>query len=147
MLVLGHTSGDDMATTLTCATCGADLPAEHAGQSADAPCPTCGSVKKNIRLDFVDNVGFEVHDSLCGKLKDPNLPSKKNPRVDFFSGYDLRKSDGKWMQKERVLDKDNDHYKEIVIDPKTGEVIHHNEEPLSKYFGHGSAKFKKNDEA
>lgn len=102
-------------------------------------------MKKN--LDLALNDGVEVHDSLRGKVKDASLPSKKNPRVDFFSGDDLRKSDGKWMQKERVLDKDNDYYKEVVVDPETGEEIHHNEEPLSEHFGHGSVKFKKNDEA
>lgn len=138
---------DQMTTTVNCAECGVALPAEHASQSSDSPCPECGSVKKNIHLEFAENVGLEIHDSLRGKLKDPSLPSKKNPRVDFFSGDDLRKSDGKWMQKERVLDRDNDHYKEVVVDPETGEVIHHNEVPLSEHFGHGSAKFKKDGEA
>jgi len=137
---------NNMSTTVNCAECGIALPAGHASQSSDLPCLECGSVKKNIRLEFTDNVGVEVHDSLRGKVKDPSLPSKNNPRVDFFSGDDLCKSDGKWMRKERVLDRDNDHYKEVVIDPETEEVIHHNEEPLTEHFGHGSAKFKKKDE-
>ena len=138
---------DDDITTVNCAECGIALPAEYASQSSDRPCHECGSVKKSIHLAFTDNAELKVHDSLRGKVKDSRFPSKKNPRMDFFSGYDLRKSDGKWMQKERVLDKDNDHYKEVVVDSETGEVIHHNEEPLSEHFGHGSAKFKKNDEA
>ena len=50
------------------------------------------------------------------------------------------------MQKERVIDRDKDQYKETVIDPQTGQVIHQNKEPLSEHFGHGSAKFK-NDKA
>ena len=84
----------------------------------------------------------DLRSSLRAKLKDPTLPSRKNPRVDVFSGDDLRKSDGQWMKKERILDRVNDQYKEVVIDPKTGEIIHHNEEPLSNHLGHGSDKPK-----
>lgn len=96
-------------------------------------------------MDIVERVGVEAHDSVRGKVKDPSLPSKKNPRVDFFSGADLRKSDGKWMSKERVIDRDNDIYREVVVYPETGQTIHCNEEPLSEHFGHGSAKFKKDN--
>jgi len=44
------------------------------------------------------------------------------------------------MDKERVIDRDNDVYKEKVVDPKTGETIHHCEEKLSEHYGHGSDK-------
>jgi len=47
------------------------------------------------------------------------------------------------MKKNRVIDKNNDKYFEQVIDPETGETVHHCEEPLSEHFGHGTAKFKK----
>lgn len=83
---------------------------------------------------------IEMHDALKGKVKNKNFPSKKNPRREFFVGDELRKSDGKWMKKERNIDKDNNKYKEIVTDPETGEVVHHCEEPLKKHTGHGSAK-------
>ena len=43
---------------------------------------------------------------------------------------------------ERCIDKDNNHYKEIVVDPETGEIIHQCEEPLSEHRGHGSDKKK-----
>jgi hypothetical protein len=69
-------------------------------------------------------------------------PGKKNPRLDQFAGADLRKSDGCWMQKERIIDRDRDYYKEVVIDPNDGAVVHKNEEPLSEHFGRGSAKPK-----
>jgi len=90
---------------------------------------------------------FEIHDSLRGKVKNVTLPSSKNPRVKFFSGDDLRKSDGKWMQKEMVVDRDNNLYKELVTDPQTGEVIRDCEEALSDHVGHGDAKFKKDCDA
>lgn len=135
-----------MSTKVTCTDCGMELPAEWANESAEHPCPQCGSFKKLINLNIVEHAGLEIHDNVRGKVKDINLPSKKNPRLDFFTGDDLRKSDGKWMQKERVIDRDKDQYKETVVDPQTGQVIHHNEEPLSEHFGHGSAKFN-NDKA
>ena len=93
-------------------------------------------------MNVVEEVGLEMHDSLRARSKNNTMSSKKNPRVDIFAGDDLRKSDNKWMTKERVIDKDKDLYREVVKDPTTGEVIHHNEEPLSQHFGHGTAKFE-----
>lgn len=48
--------------------------------------------------------------------------------------------------RERPIDRSNVIYREEVIDPTTGRVIHHCEEPLSKHRGHGSAKGNTNDE-
>ena len=41
---------------------------------------------------------------------------------------------------DRVYDRDNDRYKEKVVDCKTGELIHEDEEKLSEHRGHGSDK-------
>lgn len=136
-----------MNLNVRCSDCSVTLPVEWEHESVDRPCPKCGSIRKDIQMEVVEDVGIEVHDSMKAKVKDPSLPSKKNPRVDIFAGDDIRKSDGTWMKKERVIDRDRDYYKETVIDPKTGKVIHHNEEPLSEHFGHGTAKFKKSDDA
>ena len=94
-------------------------------------------------MEIVEKAALDIKESLAGKMKDINYNSKKNPRYKFFEGDDLRKSDGKWMKKRRVIDKNNDKYLEIVVDPETDEVVHHCEEPLSEHFGHGSAKPKK----
>src|SRR5262245_34826187 len=139
--------GREMTTKVNCADCGADLPAEWVDRGADNPCPTCGSSNQHIQLGFTDNLGAKIHDSLRAKVKDPALPSKKNPRLDVFVGDDLRNADGKWMRKESVIDRDKNHYKETVVDPETGEVIHHNEESLSDHVGHGSNKPSKADPA
>lgn len=61
----------------------------------------------------------------------------------MFAGDDLRVSKGDYVEKLRVIDKDNDVYIEKIVDKTTKQVIHSNEEPLSEHFGHGSAKFKK----
>lgn len=42
----------------------------------------------------------------------------------------------------RLIHRDNDLYREKVVDPDTGEVIHFCEEKLSDHKGHGSAKKK-----
>ena len=136
----------EMSTRVTCTDSRHGITCRVGKRQYPAPMPPMRSLKKSINLNIVEHAGLEIHDNLRGKVKDINLPLKKNPRLDFFAGDDLRKSDGKWMQKERVIDRDKDQYKETVIDPQTGQVIHQNKEPLSEHFGHGSAKFK-NDKA
>ena len=128
---------------IECIDCGEKLPEEWIGSEKKSACPKCGSSKYFINLEFFDEAAIEIHESLNGKLKDPNYSSRRNPRYEFFEGEDLRKSDGKWMQKTRIIDKYNDKYIEKVTDPETGVVIHHSEEPLSAHFGHGSDKFRK----
>ena len=50
------------------------------------------------------------------------------------------KTTGKYMQKERLIDHDNDRYREKVVDPETGKTIHKCDEALSEHRNHGSAK-------
>lgn len=47
---------------------------------------------------------------------------------------------GRWMLLTRTIDRANDWYSEKVVDPRTGEVVHQCEEPLSAHRGHGAAK-------
>ena len=91
-------------------------------------CPQCGSDELNINLRIFENIGLSIKDRLDGKVIDPSLPSKKKVRKEFMVGADKRISDGEWMDKERVIDRDNDLYKEKVVNPKTGEIVHHCEE-------------------
>jgi phage FluMu protein Com len=138
---------DSIVTTIRCAECGNTLPYKPSDEIIGLSCPKCGSMKMNITLELSDYDDFEVHDCLHGRVKNSKFPSRNNPRLDFIPGDDIRKADGKWMAKERIIDKDNDQYKEVVIDPATGEVVHYNEEPLSKHFGHGYAKFNQHKKA
>jgi hypothetical protein len=61
---------------------------------------------------------------------------------EIHSGDELCVAQDKWMNKNRVIDKKNDQYRETVRDPQTGEIVHHCDEPLSLHRGHGSAKLK-----
>jgi len=128
-----------METKITCMGCGEKLDNSY-NMNPNKPCPKCGSKEQNITLTTSDSV--ELHDCIKGKVKDSRYPSKKKIRQKFLQGDDKRKSDGKWMEKERLVDKDNDKYKEVVTDPETGKIVHHCEEPLSEHTGHGSAKKK-----
>lgn len=133
----------DMNTTkVMCADCGIELRSEETGSEKSTPCPTCGSVKRNLTLSITEQMQ-PAHDILTGKLKDKRFPSKKNPRVEFTVGDDQRKSDGKWMLKTRTINKEKNQYSEVVTDPETGAVVHKCEQPLSQHIGHGSAKKKK----
>jgi len=134
-----------MSMKIICTDCQKVLPSEWASSTDEHSCPKCGSLKKEMTMKVVENLGLDIKESLKGKVKVKKYNSKDNPRYEFSEGDDLRKKDNKWMKKSRVIDKYKDEYKEKVIDPETGEVIYHNEEPLSDHFGHGSAKFNKDD--
>jgi hypothetical protein len=47
-----------------------------------------------------------------------------------------------WKDRRLRFDMTGDEYEETVIDPETGEVVHHETEPLSKHRDHGGAKQK-----
>jgi DNA-directed RNA polymerase subunit RPC12/RpoP len=125
----------------TCTGCG-----KETGETEDQvlnnpqPCPDCGSMKRTLHLELHDELNLDIKESIRGKAKDDSYPSKDKVRRDFFHGDDLHKKTGKWNKKDRIIDKDNDHYHEVVKDPETGEIIHECEEPLSEHRGHGSAK-------
>ena len=135
--------GDSRA--MHCTDCGEPLDEEVYSTPENLPCPNCGSKKQTVTLSFSENSNLQFKESLRGKVKDITKMGKDKLRKDFFTGDDLHRKSGKWYKKDRCIDKENDQYKETVVDPETGEVIHHCEEPLSEHHGHGSAK-KNSDE-
>lgn len=44
-----------------------------------------------------------------------------------------------WNRREKIENRENDRYYEHIVNPKTGEIVHHCEEPLSERRGHGAA--------
>jgi hypothetical protein len=50
---------------------------------------------------------------------------------------------GNLMRKERIFDRKNNFYKELVVNADTGEIVLDVEQPLSDHTGHGSAKVNK----
>ncbi len=104
-------------------------------------CPKCSSNK----LEIVINIEETVHlsDSMKGKVKNSKYSSKRNPRIEFITGTDIRKDNNRLVEKYRLVDKNKNLYKEKIIDKETGEIIKDVEEPLDQHQGHGSAKFRR----
>lgn len=119
-----------------CSNCDRDLDPDHA-RMVDQPCPHCGSKELSIEVHVEDRM--ELREMFCYKIKDPAFNSKHNPRREFKSG-DVLSADGKCRHHERLIDKENDKYVEVVKDRATGEVVHQCKEPLTAHRGHGSAK-------
>ena len=80
---------------------------------------------------------LESHESLGFKQKRPGY---KKPIAEGVSGDEFFREESKWVKKERLIDRQANHYRENVTDPVTGEVIHHCDEQLDQHTGHGSAK-------
>jgi hypothetical protein len=121
-----------------CAGCGHDLD-EDPGAPVETrdPCPICGSLVRHIAIHVEDTIAIHESTRVQGR---PGTGGK--PFVDQIVGDDLQRSTGRWMRRERVIDRTNDRYREVVTDPTTGEVVHECEEPLTDHQGHGHAKRK-----
>ncbi|MBL0010011.1 MAG: hypothetical protein IPP22_01415 [Nitrosomonas sp.] len=50
---------------------------------------------------------------------------------------------GNLMEKEQVIDRKNNFYKEVVTNVDTGDIIRNVKQKLTEHVGHGYAKFKK----
>ena len=68
------------------------------------------------------------------------------PIYELVSGEDLHRATGQWNQLTREIDRQNNRYKEVIVNSQTGEVVRHVDEPLTDHRGRGSAKPKLNKE-
>ncbi|MDP9250096.1 MAG: hypothetical protein M3O78_01850 [Chloroflexota bacterium] len=128
--------------TYTCGECGAERIAAGIGDLPGdrMPCANegCGSVAVVIDLAITDKAG--VRDLLSGRLKNPNLGSRRGRRVDITAGSDYFRRGQRWHRVDRTIDYVNLWYDETITDEETGEVIRECHEPLSEHQGRGSAK-------
>lgn len=101
-------------------------------------CPKCGNKCLSVHIDLgSDPIDFNLHETVKGKMKKKGV---KKPLKEIINGEELNISENKWVQKTRIIDRENDTYYEEVSDQ--GEIIHHCKEKLSEHRGHGSAKNK-----
>lgn len=136
--------------TITCADCNYS---ETKATNLNWSCPKCGGKKSMVEVSFSDNVP-PMHESLSGKQFSPikrreqgkTGKSAKKPIQEFFHGDDYSHKLGKYVDKNRVLDRENDHYHEVVVDKESGEIIHEQKHKLSEHIGHGSAKMNNDHE-
>lgn len=106
---------------------------------APARCSACGST--NCQAVIIATTVVTVRDGWRSKLKTPAYKRGKGVAEEYIIGADLCRATGEFVEKIRLIDRQNDRYVETVTD-NTGVVLHHVDEPLSEHWGHGSAKFK-----
>lgn len=129
-----------MSTTtdsIECSECGAVVDSSEDTQNGRVPCPICGGVRRTFHAYITET--FIARDGVGVKAKHLG---ERRPYIEDRSIPSYSHSRGKVVHREQVIDRANDHYFEKVTDYETGEVIHHNEEPLSQHQGHGSEKVK-----
>lgn len=126
------------STTVKCGKCGTQLD-EDTSTSTETllPCPACNSLTRAIDVTVHDSVTIREKLGLKGRHADGGKPF-----IEQVHGADLHRDTGTWRYLDRIIDRENDKYYEVVKDPETGEILHECQEPLSKHRGHGAAKRK-----
>ncbi len=99
------------------------------------PCPARGSQLRHITMDIHETIAIRERFAVRVKEK-----GEKKPTLEEVQGDDLSRKTGEWLKKKRIIDRKNNRYREVITNPRTGQVIHQCEEPLSQHCGHGSAK-------
>lgn len=123
---------DSPVDRIFCTACGAPIAGDD-----PRPCLACGSTARTIEVSIVERAVVRDGYEMKGKRPGMKRPFLEDRAVPSFSV-----ARQKLVHHERLIDRENDHYFEKVTDYESSEVIHHQEEPLSDHFGHGSAKPK-----
>jgi hypothetical protein len=118
-----------------CKKCGAIL--SEPKHEKRTPCPICGVMKRNHDKALTDGITVYDHMRMKGKHD-----GKGKPFFDARIGADFYFKEKQWRHLERVIDRDNKFYIEIVKDMKTGKIIKEVREPLPNHQGHGATKQK-----
>lgn len=115
-----------------CSTCSTPV-----SPGARVPCPQCGETMRSYKAAFTaTGVG-----TASMRLK-ARRPGVKDPIAEGRYEPSVQRTTGLVMNLERFIDRLRNSYHEKVTNPKTGEVVHQCDEPLSNHQGHGSAKRK-----
>ena len=124
-----------MANDLTCSDCGRAIDPLSETPETPVPCIACGGTRRSISASIVESA--TLRDGLEVKAK---RPGQKKPYIEDRGVPSFSRRLKKIVLHERRIDRDNDRYFERVSDYESGEIIHHQEEPLSAHRGHGGAK-------
>lgn len=123
---------------ILCADCGAPIDEPASLPVADRlPCAACGSKARNFSA--------HTHESLTIREKigmKQKRPGHKKPIYESVSGDDLHRLSGQWNKLTREIDRENNRYREVIVNPETGETLRHCDEPLTDHINRGSAKPK-----
>ena len=111
--------------------------------STDTPenrttCPNCGGTKRKHDITYHLKAGGA---RVGMEIKEKGLGQKKT-YIELKQGPSHSHKLGKPVEHVRLIDRGNDRYFEKVTDYESGELIHHDYEPLSEHKGHDTAKKK-----
>jgi len=121
---------------MRCGNCGRELDEPPSTPVPERqPCPECGSTGRCAEIGISSTV--TARGMLSFKAR--RIRSGR-PFAEGKVGNDLHRKSGRWFRLERIIDHARDWYREIISDRRTGKVIHHVDEPLSKHIGHGAAR-------
>lgn len=128
----------DSHIVAVCADCSAPIDVAADTSEKRAACAGCGSTKR--RHDASGHLeASPARVSIAFKVTGPG---QKKARLEVRSGASKSHYLCKLVDHQRLIDRGNDRYIEVVTDFESGEVIHRTDEPLSEHRGHGSAKKK-----
>jgi hypothetical protein len=123
-------------TVVRCNNCKAVLDeAPDIQPSKRTPCPSCGSISRCYEIEV--HAKINVRASVGMKAK---RGGRGKPFIEQQSKHELYRKSGQETDVTRIIDRENNLYKEIIKDYKTGEIIKECTEPLDKHVGHGTAK-------
>lgn len=123
---------------VSCRNCGGTLPSARPGRFAHGrqPCPACGPGNRFVK------VVIEFHSDLTLKKKMTrgfrSGGGRSRAAQEHWTGYVLG-ADGTRRDRQRVVDREHNHYIERVTD-EDGTVIRDVDEPLDDHQGQRSAK-------
>ena len=119
-----------------CDDCGAvvrpDLP-----DGTRAPCVACGGTTQQVRILIEETM--TLHDEVRIAVRDGE-PGLVAPHLRVRTGDSWSARLRRWLHRTMRIDRKNNTYEETVVDPQTGEVVHHDAGPLSAHRGHGDAR-------
>lgn len=125
-----------------CRACGVERIGPGIGDSPGerTPCSNdgCGSVDLAMSVSVHDAI--QVRERLRGKSKDATMGSRKGRKVEFTTGSEYFRRDGRWHRVERVINYMDDRYDETITDETLGVVVRECHERLSDHQGRGNTR-------
>ena len=124
-----------MEFKVDCPDCGNGYCVHDGRQSGYARCPNCDSTTRHFIGVVEEQIEITCVLDSRRQVRDPNLSKTQAKRrgVDIKSGYDWWRNGGKFVYRYQEVNHETGRYRKLVIDPETGEVIRHCDEPLSEH--------------
>lgn len=137
---MASNNDDTVSEVVQCNNCKVPLnESPYIQLSERTPCPSCGSMSRYYEKTGLVTVGETIPKA---EMKAKHL-GKGKPFIEQQGRHELYRKTGEYTDVTRIIDRENNLYKEVIKDSKTGRVIHCCIEFLDKHVGHGSAKNSK----